>query len=87
MEKLWNSFIAWLDMAGEVRRLRADFKDFLERERKRDIKDQVVLARLQAIADKLEHKDQLHAVEGRALKAELEAILLRFERRLPPSDS
>jgi len=87
MDKLWNYIRGWLNTATEMDRLRADFKDFLDRERKRDINDQIIFARLQAIADKLEHKDQLHAVEGRALKAELEAILLRFERRLPPSDS
>jgi len=74
-------------LSADVRRLRADMNDLQAKERERDINDQMILARLQAIADTLEHKDQLHAAESRALKDELEAILLRFESRLPPSDS
>jgi len=86
MEKLWNYLRGLFNMVSEVDRLRADVKILQTSERKRELNEQEVAFRLQGVADRLDHESQLHAVESRALKAELEAILLRFERRLPPSD-
>lgn len=55
-----------------------------ENDRQRELDEQVMIARIRELAQKLEHKDQLQQAQARALKAELEAALLRFERRLPP---
>lgn len=85
MEKLWNYLRGLFNMVTEVDRLRADVKVLQENDRKRDLSDQAMLARIEAITAKLEHKEELQAFETRTLKAELEAILLRFERRLPPA--
>lgn len=86
MDKLWNYIRGLFNMVTEMDRVRADVKELQTNDRKRDLSDQEMLASLREIAQRLDHKDQLQAVESRALKAELEAILLRFERRLPPSD-
>jgi len=87
MDKLWNYIRGLFNMVTEMDRVRADVKELQTNDRKRDLSDQEVLASLREIAQRLDYKDQLQVAEGRALKAELEAILLRFERRLPPSDS
>lgn len=85
MEKLWNYVRGLFNMVAEVDRLRADVKVLQDNDRKRDLNDQAMLARIEVITARLEHKGELQAAETRALKAELEAILLRFERRLPPA--
>ena len=85
MEKLWSYLRGLFNMVAEVDRLRNDVKVLQENDRRRDLSDQAMLSRMEAIMQRLAYKEELHAVETRALKAELEAILLRFERRLPPS--
>lgn len=82
MEKLWNTIRGLFNMVAEMDRLRADVTVLQDRDWKRELNDQAMLARLEAISARLEHKDELHAAETRTLKAGLEAILLRFERRL-----
>ena len=84
MEKLWNYVRGLFNLVAEVERLRTDMKGLQEAERQRELNEQVMIARIRELAQKLEHRDQLQAAEARALKAELETALLRFERRLPP---
>ncbi len=84
MDRLLNYLRGLLNIVAEVERLRLDMQKVQNDNRQRDINEQVMIARIRELAQKLEHKDQLQAAEARALKAELEAELLRFERRLPP---
>lgn len=85
MEKLLNYLRGLFNMVAEVDDLRADVRVLQDKDRKRDLSDQEIIATIREVAQRIEHKEELHAAETRALKAELEAILLRFERRLPPA--
>jgi hypothetical protein len=85
MERLWNYLRGLFNMVAEVDSLRADVQFLQDKDSKRDLHDQDVVAVIRELTQKMEHKQELHAAETRALKAELEAILLRFERRLPPA--
>ncbi len=84
MEKLWNYLRGLFDVVGEMQRLRSDVSRLQESDHRRDLGEQAMIARLREIVQLLEHKDQLQKAEARALKAELEAELLRLERRLKP---
>ncbi len=70
-----------------MRRLRADVKELQNKDRQRELNEQVMIARIRELTQRLEHGEHLQAAEARALKAELETALLRFERRLPPGAS
>ena len=83
MDKLWNYLRGLFDLVSEVSRLRSDMKKLQENDRQRELNEQLMIARIRELTQLLEHKDQLHAAEARAFKAELETALLRFERRLP----
>ncbi len=87
MEKIFNYLRGVFNMVAEVDRLRLDVKTLQANDRKHEDDIRSVVVRLQSMADKLDYKEQVQAAETPALKAELEAILLRFERRLPPNNA
>ena len=85
MEKIFNYIRGLFSMVAEVDRLRSEMTVLQERNRKSELNERDMLARIEAIGKRLEFSEQLQASETRSLKIELENILLRFERRLPPN--
>lgn len=82
MDKVWNYLRGLFNMVTEVDRLRTDVRVLQDKDHKRDLTEREIIAIIRDLTQRLEHKEQLHAVETRALKA----IPLRFERRLPSGD-
>ena len=85
MDRLLNYLRGLLNIVAEVERLRLDMQKVQSENRQRDVNEQIMIARIRELTQRLEHSEQLHASEARAIKAEREAELLRFERRLPPA--
>ena len=86
MDRLLNYLRGLLNIVAEVERLRLDMQKVQSENKQRDINEQIMIARIRELTQRLEYSEQLQASEARALKAELEAELLRFERRLPPGN-
>ena len=85
MEKLVNYLRGLFNLVSEVERLRDTTKELQRKDHQRDVDEQVIIARIIQLTQRLEHSEQMQAVEARALKVQIENELLRFERRLPPN--